>query len=174
MKLQILLIMMSSCLYCGQNKNGKATPQRPEDYVKTTHTLTLTAAMEMSGRVMSAASQMDKKISLAILDASGITVLLLKDDKVGPHNTDAAKKKAFTALSAKTPTLLLLRNADKTTETRNLNTVQDLLLLSGGVPVYYKGDIIGSVGVAGGGSPENDDLFARAAAILEYGITTEN
>lgn len=175
MKLQILIIMLSFCLYSGQNKNEKTKPLvRLEDYVKTTNTLTLNAALEMSQRVMSVASKMDKKVSLAILDASGTAVLVLKDDTVGPHNTDAAKKKAFTALSTKTPTLLLLRNADKTTETRNLNTVSDLLLLSGGIPIYFKEEIIGSVGVAGGGSPENDDLIARAAAIPEYGITTKN
>jgi uncharacterized protein GlcG (DUF336 family) len=174
MKLQILVIILSSCLYYGQNKNEETKPLlKIEEYVKTTKTLTLDAALEMSERVFSMASKMDKKVSLAILDASGTTVLLLKDDMVGPHNTDAARKKAFTALSTKTPTLLLLRNADKTTETRNLNTVSDLLLLSGGIPIYFKGEIIGSIGVAGGGSPENDDLIARAAAIPEYGITTK-
>jgi uncharacterized protein GlcG (DUF336 family) len=50
-----------------------------------------------------------------------------------------------------------LRNADSKADTRNLNTIPELLLLSGGTPVYFEGEIIGSVGIAGGGSPENDD-----------------
>lgn len=49
----------------------------------------------------------------------------------------------------------------------------ELLLLSGGMPIWFKGEIIGSVGVAGGGSPENDDLLARAAELSELGITTK-
>ena len=116
---------------------------------------------------------MDKKVSIAVLDASGSVVLLLRGDGVGPHNTEAARRKAFTALSTKTSTLVLLRNAAGNPDTENLNTLPELLLLSGGMPIWFKGEIIGSVGVAGGGSPENDDLLARAAELSELGITTK-
>ncbi|WP_317040110.1 MULTISPECIES: heme-binding protein [unclassified Chryseobacterium] len=44
--------------------------------------------------------------------------------------------------------------------------------MSGGTPIWYKGEIIGSVGVSGGGSPENDDWIAQSASIPEIGITT--
>ena len=37
---------------------------------------------------------------------------------------------------------------------------------------YYKGDVIGSIGIAGGGSPENDDTIAKSAIIPEIGLTT--
>ena len=107
------------------------------------------------------------------MDASGNIILLTRGDGVGPHNTEAARRKAYTALSTKTSTLLLLRNAEASIDAKNLNTVTELLLLSGGVPVWFKGNVIGSVGVAGGGSPENDDLIARAASIEEIGITTK-
>jgi uncharacterized protein GlcG (DUF336 family) len=78
---------------------------------------------------------------------------------VGPHNTEAARRKAYTALSTKTATLLLGRTARATPDTQNLNTLPELLLLGGGVPLWHHG----GVGVAGGGSPENDDLLGRAA-----------
>jgi uncharacterized protein GlcG (DUF336 family) len=68
----------------------------------------------------------------------------------------------------------VLRNAEQNPDTKNLNTLPELLLLSGGVPIWYKGDIIGSVGVSGGGNPENDDWIARFASIPEIGITTSN
>ncbi|MBO6213391.1 heme-binding protein, partial [Algoriella sp.] len=118
------------------------------------------------------ANSFNKKVSIAILDASGTTILITRGDKVGPHNTEASRRKAFTALSTKTPTLELLRNADANLDTKNLNSLPELLLLSGGVPIWYKGNIIGSIGVSGGGSPENDDLIAKSAAITELGITT--
>ena len=55
-----------------RSKNEETKPLlKIEDYVKTTKTLTLDAAWEMSERVLSMASKMDKKVSLAILDASG-------------------------------------------------------------------------------------------------------
>lgn len=143
-----------------------------ETYVKSIDNLTLEAALELTKRVTKTASSIDKKVSIAILDASGTTILVTRGDGVGPHNTEAARRKAFTALSTKTPTLLLLRNAESNPDTRNLNTLPELLLLSGGTPIWYKGAVIGSVGVAGGGSAENDDLFAKSAAMPEIGITT--
>ncbi|PVX46841.1 uncharacterized protein GlcG (DUF336 family) [Flavobacterium sp. 103] len=141
-------------------------------YVKAVNNLTLEASLELANRVAKAASLLDKKVSLAIIDASGSTILIIRGDGVGPHNTEAARRKAYTALSTKTSTLLLLRSAEVNIDTKNLNTLPELLLLSGGVPIWFKGEIIGGVGVAGGGGPENDDLIAKSASIPEIGITT--
>lgn len=162
---------MSALYFAQQNPLSKKL--LAEQMVKYAPTLTSDAAVEVANRVTLKAKSMDKKVSIAVLDASGSVVLLLRGDGVGPHNTEAARRKAFTALSTKTSTLVLLRNAAGNPDTENLNTLQELLLLSGGMPIWFKGEIIGSVGVAGGGSPENDDLLARAAELSELGITTK-
>jgi len=47
----------------------------------------------------------------------------------------------------------------------------ELLLLSGRVHIWYKGTVIRSVGVAGGGSPKKDDVIAKSAEIAEMVIT---
>ena len=174
MKYSILLLLLSSTMYFGQQKVDKLKPLSSRDYVKSIPTLTLNAAIEMAERARTSASKLGKKVAIAVLDASGNTVLIMKDETVGPHNTEAARKKAFTSLSTKTATLQLLRNADSKADTRNLNTIPELLLLGGGTPIYFEGEIIGSVGIAGGGSPENDDAIAKSASIPEVGITTDN
>ena len=152
-----------------QTKNAKGSDSK---YVVSVNNLTLDAAFELQKQATQIASKWDKNVSVAILDASGTVLLITRGAGVGPHNTEAARRKAFTALSTKTPTLELLRNADANLDTKNLNSLPELLLLSGGVPIWYKGNIIGSIGVSGGGSPENDDLIAKSAAITELGITT--
>lgn len=173
MKNIVILITLITTVSFGQNFSDSKKLQLPSDtYVKSVDNLTLEAALELTKRVTKTASALDKKVSIAILDASGTTILLVRGDGVGPHNTEAARRKAFTALSTKTPTLLLLRNAESNPDTRNLNTLPELLLLSGGAPIWYKGAVIGSVGVAGGGSAENDDLLAKSASMPEIGITT--
>ncbi|MEO7975850.1 heme-binding protein [Flavobacterium sp.] len=141
------------------------------NYVKSVSNLTLDAAFDINKRVTKTAALLDKKVSIAILDALGTIILITRADGVGPHNTEAARRKAYTALSTKTATLTLLRNAEKNPDTKNLNTLPELLLLSGGIPIWYNGNIIGSIGVAGGSSPENDDSIAKSAAITELGIT---
>lgn len=173
MKILLLVLLLSSAVCFGQQNPKKSLNQTSIDtYIKTSDNLTLKAAFELAARSTQFASSLDKKVSIAILDASGTIILLIKSDNIGPHNTEAARRKAYTALSTKTSTLELLRNAESSVDTKNLNSLPELLLLSGGVPLWYEGSIIGSIGVAGGGSPENDDLIAKAANIIELGITS--
>ena len=47
---------------------------------------------------------------------------------------------------------------------KNLNTLPELLLLGGGVPVFKDGQLVGSLGVSGGGGGENDHNIAKKAA----------
>ncbi|MCC9073243.1 heme-binding protein [Flavobacterium sp. F-65] len=174
MKTIFLFLILISTICFGQNKGeAKKTQSSVNNYIKTVDNLTLEAAFELAKHVTESATSLNKKVSIAILDASGAIILLTRANGVGPHNTEAARRKAYTALSTKNATLSLLRNAESNPDTKNLNTLPELLLLSGGVPIWYQGNIIGSVGVAGGGSPENDDLIARAAEIAEIGITTK-
>lgn len=145
---------------------------KKNSYIKAVDNLTLDAAYLLTSQANKKAAELGRKVSIAILDTSGNIILLVRADNVGIHNTEAARRKAYTALSTKTPTLELLRNAQLSTDTYNLNTLPELLLLSGGTPIWYKGSVVGSIGVAGGGSPENDDLIAKSAINNEIGLTT--
>lgn len=69
-----------------------------------------------------------------------------------------------TALSTKTPTLMLARSARANADTQNLANLPELLLLGGGYPIWHNGQVIGGIGVAGGGGPENDHTIAKAAS----------
>lgn len=142
-------------------------------YLKPTYQLTSEAALSLMKKVSLKAKSMNVKVTIAILDGSGNTISILRGDNIGPHNTEAARRKAYTSLSTKTPTLELMRNAERSADAKNLNTLPELLLLSGGSPIYYNGEIVGAIGVAGGGSAENDDIIAKSAEILEAGISTK-
>ena len=56
-----------------------------------------------------------------------------------------------------------MRNASNNKDANNLNTLPELLLLVGGVPIWYNQYLIGAIGVSGGGSGENDDAIAKQA-----------
>lgn len=99
----------------------------------------------------------------AIVDRGGNLVALQRDDNVGPHNTLAAQRKAYTALSTKTPTRLLAERARSTPDAENLNTLNELLLLGGGVPLLFEGQVIGAIGVAGAGGATFDEGCALVA-----------
>lgn len=100
---------------------------------------------------------------VAVVDRGGRLVALQRDDNIGPHNTAAAQLKAFTSLSTKTASRKLSEIARNNPESENLNTVEDLLLLGGGVPVRFGDEVIGAIGVAGAGGSAIDESCALAA-----------
>lgn len=99
----------------------------------------------------------------AVVDRGGNLVALQRDDNVGPHNTAAAQRKAFTALSTKTATGTLAERARSNPDAANLTTVNELLLLGGGLPLRADGQVIGAIGVAGAGGSSNDEGCAQQA-----------
>lgn len=171
-KLFFAFLLISSTSFGQTNKAINKSENSEKTYVKAVNTLTLESAFELANRATMKADSLHKNVTIALLDASGEILMITRGEGVGPHNTEAARRKAFTALSTKTGTLELMRNAAVSNDSKNLNTLPELLLLSGGMPIWYKGTIIGSIGIAGGGSAENDDLIARSASIPEIGITT--
>ncbi len=125
--------------------------------------LTLAAAQKLSGAAMAACQAKGKSIVVTVLDRGGNTVSVQRADGVGPHNTEASRRKAYTALSTKTDTQLLASNARGNLDAANLTTLPELLLLGGGLPLTAKGQIVGAIGVAGGGGAPQDRACAQAA-----------
>lgn len=162
MKKAVFIFLCSSTLLFSQNKNIELNPKKSNsnDWYTIT-SLNQEGAFKLLFKANDLAEVLNKKIAIAILDAAGNTILMTAGDGVGPHNLMAAKRKAFTALSTKTSTLQLSRNVAANTDTINLNSLPELLLLGGGVPIIMNNNVIGSIGIAGAGGPEQDNLLAE-------------
>ncbi|MGY3053399.1 uncharacterized protein GlcG (DUF336 family) [Pedobacter sp. UYEF25] len=168
----ILFTLLTATAFAQSNGQSKSLKPSAGTYVRSINTLTLNAAFELTKVATAEAASLNKTVSIAVLDAFGNIILLVRGENVGPHNTEASRRKAYTALSTRTATLVLLRNAQKNPDTENLNTLPELLLMSGGTPIWYKAEVIGSIGISGGGSAENDDLIAKSAVVKSFGFTT--
>ena len=133
-------------------------------YVEKSADLNQMGALKLAEQAKLEAQKLDKNVSVAVLNSSGVTILLLKGDNVGPHNTEASRRKAYTSVSTKTPSFELMEKAALDATAKNLNTLPELLLLGGGIPVFKDGQLVGSLGVSGGGGGENDHNIAKKAA----------
>jgi uncharacterized protein GlcG (DUF336 family) len=102
--------------------------------------------------------------TVSVLDRGGNLLVTQRGDGVGPHNTAASQRKAYTALSTKTATRLFAERARSNPETANLNTLDELLLLGGGIPLFAADELVGAMGVAGSGGGEQDENCAIKAA----------
>lgn len=132
-------------------------------YIVKSSDLNQAGALKLAEQANLEAKKINKTVSIAVLNASGVTLVLLKGDNVGPHNTEASRRKAYTAVSTKTASLDLMRTAAESKDAKNLNTAPELLLLGGGVPIWQDGELVGSIGVSGGGGGENDHHIAQKA-----------
>ncbi|MBY0412460.1 MAG: heme-binding protein [Burkholderiaceae bacterium] len=125
--------------------------------------VSLALANDLISATLSACHAEGRSAVAVVVDRGGNLIAVQRDDSVGPHNTEAAQRKAFTALSTKTPTRLLAANARANPESHNLNTIDALLLIGGGVPLRVGNDVIGAIGVGGAGGAAQDESCAMQA-----------
>lgn len=168
---QIAVALMMIVFSVNSSAQTKKLVKSTESELNFAAQLNFDVALQLVQKVKAAAKFAGKEVSVAIVDVAGQTILLSKGDGVGPHNTEAARRKAFTSASTKTATLKLGRDAKLNPDTQNLANLPELLLLGGGSPLYYKDQLIGAVGVAGGGGAEGDDAFSKAAISEVYHIS---
>ena len=133
-----------------------------QDVIKSQY-LSQEGALRLAEQAKVEARKIDKNVSVAVLNSSGETLLLLKGDNVGPHNTDASRKKAYTSVSTKMSSWDLMNKVNLDPTAQNLKTISGLLLLGGGVPIWHNGILVGSIGVSGGGSGKNDHDIAMSS-----------
>lgn len=124
--------------------------------------VSLNLANQLIDATMEACHAEGKSMVVAVVDRGGNLIALQRDDSVGPHNTDAAVRKAFTALSTKTPSRKLADIARANPDSNNLNTVNDLLLIGGGVPIMFGDEVIGAIAGGGAGGAVQDESCAIA------------
>ncbi|WP_328401092.1 GlcG/HbpS family heme-binding protein [Nocardia sp. NBC_00403] len=134
-----------------------ASKVEPADLRQTNH-LTVAAATEAAQAALAAASRENQRVSVAIVDRDGNTIVLLRGDGAGPQSYEAAERKAFTAVSWNAPTSQLAGRLDKAP---HLADIPGTLFLGGGVPVATDGAPIAGIGVAGAPSGDLDEKFAR-------------
>lgn len=127
------------------------------------HSVSLEMANALVETALASCRAMNRDAVVAIVDRGGNLIALQRGDLVGPHNTRAAERKAFTALSTKTATSALAERAASDPGSRNLANVPELLLLGGGLPILQGGEVIGGIGVAGSGGSVTDEQCASAA-----------
>lgn len=125
---------------------------------QTTH-LTADAAVRAAQAALDAAEDADQKVTVAVVDRNGNTVVTLRGDGAGPQSYDSAVRKAYTAVSWNAPTSVLAGRLD---QAPNLKDIPNTLFLAGGAPVTAKGAPIAGIGVAGAPSGDLDEKFAQA------------
>lgn len=123
----------------------------------------LDIAVELAQSAVSACAADGYNVSAAVVDRAGVVRALLRADNAGPHTVNAARDKAFTSVSARIPTSVMVENIQKNQGAAQLVAIDGFLVLAGGVPVKMGKETIGAVGVGGAPGGHLDEACANAA-----------
>ena len=136
--------------------------QAQEGALITFKTLTLEAATELAQGALAACRKGGFQVAVAVVDRGGNVQVILRDRFAGPHTTETARRKAWTAVSFRTDTQQLAEASLSGEMVSGVRDIEGALMLGGGVPILFAGSLIGGVGVSGAPGGDSDDACARA------------
>jgi uncharacterized protein GlcG (DUF336 family) len=139
-----------------------AAPARAQQGSFTTRSLTPEAALVAARAALDSCRQQGFQVSVAVVDRSGITQVLLRDRFAGPHTVDVASNKAWTAVSFRTSTLELAAQTQAGQPMSGLRNLSRFMAAGGGRMVEAGGSLFGAIGVSGAPGGEADDACAAA------------
>jgi uncharacterized protein GlcG (DUF336 family) len=119
-------------------------------------------AVEAAQAALAHCVAQNHKVSVAVVDRTGRTRVLLRGDDARPHTMESAQRKAYTAFSFRTSTNALAEGLANNPGNAPLFTLPDLLPLAGGVPVRSGNEVIGGIGVGGAPAGSIDEGCANA------------
>ena len=133
--------------------------------VKTTYTLTQESCKKIAAAsIKYAVDNAAPGGSIAIVDAGGHLLYLERMDNTFAQAAEVSHQKARTAALFKKETKSF---EDNINGGRVALTTVGPVMLQGGLPIIYKGDVIGGIGVSGTKSADQDTDVAKAGAAVK-------
>jgi uncharacterized protein GlcG (DUF336 family) len=153
----LMAVAMVGSLCLGLNSLATAE-ELPREAV-----LPLALANKAASAALEKCKQDGYRVSVAVVDRAGLIRTLMRGDGAGPHTTDSATKKAYTAASLRRPTSELAEMIAKAPALQSLRDMNEkILMLGGGLPVEIGGEVVGGIGVGGAPGAHLDDACAQA------------
>ena len=133
--------------------------------VKTTYVLTQEACKKMAETARKyATDNAAPGGSIAIVDAGGHLLYLERMDNTFAQAAEVSYQKARTAALFKKETKGF---EDNINGGRVALTTVGPVMLQGGFPIIYKGEVIGAIGVSGAKSADQDSEIAKAGSLTK-------
>ena len=102
------------------------------------------------------------QVTVAVNDRMGVVQVLLRDRFAGPHTTDMATAKAYTAVSFRTNTTELAEVTQPGKPQSGIRHRPGVAAVGGGLMIEAGGSLLGAIGVSGAPGGKEDDACAAA------------
>ena len=132
------------------------------DATFSTRNLTPEAALKAAQAALSKCRDEGFQATVAVVDRSGITQVLLRDRFAAPHTVDTAQRKAVTAVNFRIDTAALDRELQPGKPSAGIRNLPHVTAIAGGKVIEGGGALLGGIGVSGAPGPQNDEICAAA------------
>lgn len=139
-----------------------STPAALAQGVLTEQQISISSAQEAAIAALDQCRKDGYRVSVTVVDRSGQTKVLMRDDGAAPHTPDTSRRKAYTALTFRTSTSELASRVASNPSAANLKDITDVIILAGGLPIRAGNAVIGGIGVGGAPSGDQDQVCAKA------------
>ncbi|MFJ9541367.1 heme-binding protein [Streptomyces sp. NPDC101225] len=135
--------------------------------------LTLDAAEEIIDAAHKCAQAVGKAVSVAVVDAGGFPVAVLRADGARPLTPDIARAKAYTAAIMQRPGRMLKKWQESQpvffSQLSQLpGAALPVMATEGSMTIKKDGEIIGGLGIAGGTADEDQQIAEDVLQALGY------
>jgi uncharacterized protein GlcG (DUF336 family) len=136
--------------------------QAASPVVLTQRTLSFDAANLVANAALTECRQRGFKVSVTVLDVSGMQLVTLHDDGAPPHTLENSDRKAYTALTTRGPSADFGKRIASNPTSAGVLQLARISSLEGGLPVKAGSDVIGAVGVSGAPTGTDDIACVNA------------
>lgn len=153
-----------ACLLLG----ALPAPAQEGEYV-THKTMVPELAFDLAKESLQACRAEGYQVAVAVVDRFGIVQVVLRDRFAGAHTPRTAVRKAWTAVSFRSPTSELADLTQPGQPQSGARDVTNALMLGGGLTIESGGAIVGGIGISGapGGTMDENCAKAGMAALAD-------
>jgi uncharacterized protein GlcG (DUF336 family) len=135
-----------------------------EEMVRDQPTLTLAAARRLIAAAEAEATKHSWPVVVAVVDSGGHLLALARLDAAQTGSIEIAQQKARAAVAFKRPTKVWAETLAGGRQA--VLALPGVLPSEGGVPILYKGKLVGAIGVSGVTSEQDGQIAAAGIAAL--------
>jgi uncharacterized protein GlcG (DUF336 family) len=133
-----------------------------EEAIVTFKSLSPELALDLARASLADCRKRGFQVSVAVVDRSGVTQVLLRDRFAGPHTVSTASGKAWTAVTFRTSTTDLNAISQPGMMQAGIRNLPGAVVIAGGLTVEAGGSLLGAIGVSGAPGGDADEACAKA------------
>jgi uncharacterized protein GlcG (DUF336 family) len=137
-------------------------PAAAEEAVVTYKSLAPDVAFDLAKAALAQCRKDGLQVAVVVIDRFGQPLVVLRDRYAGLGAISTATGKAWTAVNFGRGTSELMKAIHDGQLSAGLATLQNVVMLAGGLVIQSAGSVVGGVGVAGAPGGDKDEACAKA------------